>query len=170
MYEIQSVSLLVIVTAAVLCDLKSERIPNGIIFTGLAWGFFYQLIFFGGIGVVLFGGGCLIPVLLFGLLYYFRMIGAGDIKLLSVLGGFLGPYECVESMITAVLFGGLISLVILWRRRLFGQRLSYFAEFIGHYSGKKEWKPYLAEVGAEARFCFSVPVLFAVLCYIGGIF
>lgn len=155
---------------AVLCDLQSQRIPNGIIATGLAWGFFYQLFSHGEVGVILFGGGCLIPVFLFGVLYYFRMIGAGDIKLLCVLGSFMGPYECVSTMFAAVVFGGLIALGIVVRRRLFVQRLCYLVDYISHYSGGKEWKPYLDGVQTEARFCFSVPVLMALLCYIGGIF
>lgn len=110
------------------------------------------------------------PILLFSVLYYFRMIGAGDIKLLCVLGAFLGPYECVACMTAAVLVGGGMSLVLICRRRLFMKRLSYLAEYISQYSNDKVWKPYLKEVGEEARFAFSVPVLVAVLCYIGGIF
>lgn len=170
MNEIQNISLLVIVMAAVLCDLQSRRIPNGIIATGLAWGLVQQLFSHGWIGIILFGGGCLIPVMVFGVLYYFRMIGAGDIKLLGVLGGFLGPYTCISITLTALLFGGLIALFLLIRGHLFVQRFYYLADYISHYSNKKEWKSYLSGVGEEARFCFSVPVLLSLLCYIGGIF
>lgn len=170
MTEIRNISLLAIVMAAVLCDLQSQRIPNGVIFTGMTCGFCYQILQEGSIGFILFAGGCLMPILLFSVLYYFRMIGAGDIKLLCVLGAFLGPYECVVCMTAAVLVGGGISLVLICRRRLFMKRLSYLAEYISQYSNDKVWKPYLKEVGEEARFAFSVPVLVAVLCYIGGIF
>lgn len=170
MAEIRNISLLAIVMAAVLCDLQSQRIPNGIIVTGMICGFCYQIWKEGSIGFILFAGGSLMPIMLFGILYYFRMIGAGDIKLLCVLGAFLGPCECVACMIAAVLVGGGISLILIFRRRLFTQRLYYLVEYISQYSTEKVWKPYLKEVGEEARFAFSVPVLVAVLCYIGGIF
>lgn len=170
MNDIQKFSVLIVVMAAVLCDLHKRCIPNGIIATGLAWGFFYQCIFGGGIGICLFLGGILIPVLVLGWLYYFRMIGAGDIKLLSVVGGFLGPYACMKNMITALFFGGMIALWIMVRRCLVWERLLYLAEYMNDYVQKKEWRPYLCEVEESARFSFSVPVLFAVLCYIGGIF
>lgn len=170
MDKIQDISLLIVVMAAVLCDLQSQRIPNGIIVTGLAWGFFFQFIAYGEIGMILFFGGCLIPVILFGFLYYFRMIGAGDIKLLSVVGGFLGPYGSICSITGSLLLGGLISLAIMLKHRQFGTRLVYLASYLNDCSGGKKWKPYLGGVGEEARFSFSVPVLLAVLCDIGGIF
>lgn len=170
MTGIQSITLLVIVMTAVLYDLWSQKIPNGIIVTGLAFGFFYQIFAHGGIGIILFTGGSLLPILLFSILYYFRMIGAGDIKLLCVLGGFLGPYDGIRCIMAAVMAGGVISLVLILVRHLFGQRLCYLAEYIVRYSETKVWKPYLQGVGSEARFAFSIPVLLAVLCYIGGIF
>ena len=73
-------------------------------------------------------------------------------------------------IVTALLFGGLIALFLLIRGHLFVQRFYYLADYISHYSNKKEWKSYLSGVGEEARFCFSVPVLLSLLCYIGGIF
>lgn len=170
MTEIQNISLLCIVVTAVLFDLKLGKIPNGVIVTGLMWGFFYQFFSLGGMGPVLFLGGCCFPILLLGILYYFRMIGAGDIKLLSVVGGFLGPHGCFSCTVSAILFGGAISLAIMIRRHMIGQRLLYFSKYIMDYSREKQWKSYLSGVGEDARLNFSFPVLLAVLCYMGGIF
>lgn len=170
MKEIQTISLVLIVGAAALCDLRSGRIPNGLIVTGLLWGAAYQIIANGAMGAVLFLGGILLPAVLFGAVYYFRMIGAGDIKLLCMIGGFLGPLSCFSCMVASILFGGLISLAVMLRHHNFCQRLLCFSEYISDYSREKHWKPYLAGTGENARFCFSVPVLLGVLCYVGGIF
>lgn len=169
MKEIQSLSLLFIAGAAVLFDLQKGRIPNGIIMTGILWGGAYQLFTKGAMGMLFFLGGLFLPVLLFGAFYYFRMIGAGDIKLMCAIGGFLGPSACFSCIAAAVLFGGVISLVIILRRHNSIQRLICLSEYIDQYSKEKQWSPYLAGVGEDARFCFSVPVLLGILCYIGGI-
>lgn len=170
MKEMQVIFLLVLVAAAALQDLYCGRISNGIICTGIIWGAAYQIMRQGIFGMVLWMGGCLLPVLLFGGLYYFRMIGAGDIKLLCAVGSFVGPLSCFFCIIFSILFGGLISLAVMLHHHNFCQRLFCFSEYIEHYSREKIWRSYTANVGADGKFCFSVPVLFAVLCYIGGIF
>lgn len=169
MREIQIISLVCIVMTAVLADLKTGRIPNGIIATGLLWGGAYQLVSGGFFGALIFLGGVLLPLILFGIFYYFRMIGAGDIKLFCVTGGFLGPAACFSCITAAVLFGGVISLgLMLYRHRLV-QRLLTFSDYMSHYSKERQWKSYLAETAEEDRFCFSVPVLLGVLYYLQGL-
>lgn len=169
MKEIQILSLLCIAGAAVLFDLQKGRIPNAIAATGILWGISYQLIDKGIMGLFLFLGGVMLPAVLFGGLYYFRMLGAGDIKLMCALGGFLGPSDCFSCITASILFGGMIALVLMLRRHSLSQRLIYLSDYINQYSAQKKWRPYLAEAGEDARFCFSVPVLLGILCYIGGI-
>lgn len=169
MKEIQILSLLCIAVAAVQSDLRGGTIPNGLIATGLLWGGAYQAISGGIVGITVFFGGALLPVLLFGVFYFFRMTGAGDVKLMCVVGGFLGPSDCFSCIAAAVFFGGLISLVMVLRRRSFGGRLLYFANYMNSYLENREWRSYLEGTPEEAKFCFSVPVLLGILCYAGGI-
>lgn len=42
----------------------------------------------GGVPAVL--GGSILPLFLLAVLYYFRMLGAGDIKLFCAIGGLMG--------------------------------------------------------------------------------
>lgn len=170
MKEIQIISLVCIAGSAVLADLRSGRIPNGLILTGILFGAAYQIFANGAMGMVLFMGGCLLPVILFSWVYYFRMIGAGDIKLLCMVGSFIGPLDCFYCIVAAILFGGVISLAVMLHHHNLCQRLFCFSEYIRDYSSEKQWKPYLTRAGSDARFCFSIPVMLGVLCYIGGIF
>ncbi len=161
--EIQMISLIGIAVTAALCDLWAERIPNAVIAVGLVMGLVYQLFEEGPLGLILFSGGVLLPILLLGGLYYFRMLGAGDIKLLCVVGGFLGPVGVLGCFIRSVFVAGVISLVILCRCHELGERLRYFGEYVSGYLKNRQWKPYLDGVKGSVRICFSVPVLIGIL-------
>ena len=153
--------LLCMTMAAMLADLKTGKIPNGLIVAGVAMGVSYQ---------VLFAGGLLLPLLLMGGLFYFRMAGAGDIKLLCVTGGFLGPADGFRTLIASILIAGVISVWIMMRQRNFTGRMLYFVEYAQRRAAGAKWESYMAEVPESAKFCFSVPVFLSVLGYIGGIF
>ena len=152
-----------------LLDLQSGKIPNGLIVTGLSCALVYQCMEYGIAGALIFLGGCLLPVFLLGILFYFRMIGAGDIKLFCMIGGYIGPEDCLNCMSLSILFGGIISLIIMIRNKNLGRRLSYLGMYISEYTEQKKWKSYMVDVDAKARFCFSVPVMLSVISYIGNI-
>lgn len=173
MYEslkmIQVLSLLLVVQAAVLCDLDRRRIPNALILAGLGMGFIFQSVSNGFTGIVLFLGGIFLPVLVFGPLYYFRMIGAGDVKLMSVVGAFMGPAACFSCMLWSILVGGVLSFALVLRRRNLFSRMLCLADYVREYRQTGVWKPYLEQADENAKFCFSIPVLISVLGCIGGI-
>lgn len=168
MKEIQLFSLLLLAGLAVLFDLRNGKIPNCIIVTGLGCGAAYQVLNSGPAGILLYSGGILLPVLIFGLFYYFRMIGAGDIKLICMLGGFLGPAECFTCIAASIFIGGVISVGIMLYHRSIYQRLFSFSEYVRDYLITKQWKPYLKDVPEQAKISFSVPVLLGTMVVIGG--
>ncbi len=168
MREVHIVMLLCLTVAAVLCDLGRERIPNGIVAAGLICGLLYQLFENGPAGAIFCFGGAALPVLVFGVLCYFRMIGAGDVKLLCMAGGFLGPLGCLSCIAWSILSGGLISLAIMIYRHNLVRRISFFCAYVSRYSRERQWRSYIGEAGEDAKFCFSVPILLGILCQIGG--
>lgn len=168
MREIQILSLVCMVMTAVLSDLGTGRIPNGIIAAGLLLGIACQVMRGGFLGAVIFLGGAALPLVLFGPFYYFRMIGAGDVKLLCAIGGFLGPAACFSCIVAAVFFGGAISLCIMLYSHSFWERMLGFFRFMQQYSETGQWTPYLEQTSGKDRFCFSVPVLLGILYCLGG--
>ncbi len=163
------ISLTAIAMAAVLYDLELGLIPNALTVTGLAMGLIWQLGAHGILGLLLFLGGALLPVLLLSPLFYFRMIGAGDIKLFMALGGFFGPGLLLSCIVWSIVIAAVFSLILSFRRRIFTDRVHYFLSYISEYADTRKWKPYLAGAGVKSRFCFSVPVLASViLCVIVG--
>jgi prepilin peptidase CpaA len=115
--------LAVLLTAAAWSDFKHHRIPNSIVFFGLvagivlngllahghgfsnrydpgAGGFSFALI---GIGL---GLACLLPF------YLLRAMGAGDVKLMAMVGAFLGPSDVLGAVVFTFLAGGAMALAV----------------------------------------------------------
>jgi prepilin peptidase CpaA len=122
-------SLAVVLIAAVVSDLRSRRIPNALLLFGLALGVFFQSVsphgiqlFFrpwGSIGVLNSLYGLLVGIAIFLPFYILRTLGAGDVKLLAMLGVWFGPYSMVGVALLTSLSGGILALVVaIWNRSL----------------------------------------------------
>ena len=57
--------------------------------------------------------GLLVPILILGILFIFRMLGAGDIKLLSVIGSMIGPTKILNCIFYSFLIGAVISAALM---------------------------------------------------------
>ena len=110
-----------------------------------------------------FGG--LIPVLLLGWLYYFRMIGGADIKLLIVLGMLTGARNSFGCVWRTALFGAVISVGIMAACRSGSERLQYLGDYVGRYLKTGERVAYRQSGSwiSGANIHLSVPILMAVL-------
>ncbi len=165
--------LLHFIGAAVLWDITQKRIPNEVIITGLFLGVTYQLWCFRWMGLLFFLSGAMLPIVLLWILYYFRMIGAGDIKLLCMIGGFLGPTGGFYSILDTFLIGGVISSILFLKRRNFFSRLCYFKRYLFQYLETRQWEPYRKPEDEDSHLYFSIPVFLSVLVYVvrmnGGI-
>lgn len=115
--------LLLTLVICVITDLKSRKIYNMVIFPGLALAIMLHLILGGwqGLGFSLLGF-----VVGFGLLlipYFLGGMGAGDVKLLALIGAMKGTYFVLYTALYMGLIGGGIALAILLFRRGIMQRL-----------------------------------------------
>lgn len=164
----QMTVLLHLVMIGAAADLLSGMIPNGLIVAGLLCGLAGQTCALGAQGWINWFLGVVIPLAALAGLYWFRMIGAGDIKLLCVIGGFLGPGRCVSCIILTFLFGGLISAILVIKRRNLFARLFYFRSYIAHFLQTRQWSSYRRESGRDGQFCFSLPVLLGLVFTLGG--
>ena len=91
------------------------------------------------------------------------------IKLLAVIGGFLGAEAVLSCMLTAFLAGGMLSLGLMLLRGNLVTRFLYFQSYVKDVYRTRIWQPY-RKVGQEkGEFCFTIPVFFSVLCFLGGI-
>lgn len=81
---------LTLLSVAVVMDIQSFRISNRLIVSGFVSGLFLQVLEAGVKGLGVFILNVSIPIILFYLLFLIRALGAGDIKLFSMIGGIWG--------------------------------------------------------------------------------
>ena len=161
------------VLACAVSDVRTRRIPNTLILCGLAGALLSRvtlLLQTASPAVVLADGcaGFLLPWLLFGPLAFLKMLGGGDVKLLSAAGLWLGARGCLQLLWYSLLFAAAWSVAIVIRRRNLLHRLRCLYEYIGHVQVAGKLTPYRTESGYDAgtqeqsgEFCFAVPVLAA---------
>ena len=157
------VTLLLLLSGAAVCDLRQGKIPNSLICAGMLCALTGRLLGSGPGGLANGLLGALLLFLLTVWLWLFRMIGAGDVKLLSMAGSFAGPVMAFRFLILSFLFGSLISLVLLIRRGNIHSRFQYFAVYIQTLIRTGKVRPYLPGVTEDGKMCFSVPVLAGVV-------
>ena len=84
------------------------RISNRLIVSGLIWGLAFRLLGEGSAGAVHFLMNISIPVILLFLLFSLCILGAGDIKLFSIAGGFLTLTQLCYLIPVAFVVGAVI--------------------------------------------------------------
>jgi prepilin peptidase CpaA len=113
---VTSLALITMVVIAARQDLIEHRIPNILTVGALGAGLLMQSIFGGlnGLLVALAGAGvglaCLLPF------YLLKGTAAGDVKLMSAVGAFLGPANAFLAAALTLVFGAVIAAaIVLWR-------------------------------------------------------
>ena len=165
----QTALVLFFAGGALLLDFQREKNPNS--FICLAWGTGVLVWFFQrteGLGELL--GGICLPILCLIPLFRFHMLGAGDIKLFSALGGIMGPVHILWCIWYAFLTGGLLSLAILILCGGFSQRIQYLVKYMKTYIRTGERKAYYRNGTAWENIHFTVPVFMSVMLYAGGMY
>jgi len=108
--------LIALLTAAVATDLKSHRIPNLLLWPALSLSVMLHMTSGGLDGLTVAIGGLALGFAMLLPLYLVGGMGAGDVKLLGIVGSFLGPWGAVVAgagtMIAGAVFG---IIVIVWR-------------------------------------------------------
>jgi prepilin peptidase CpaA len=107
---------------AVLTDIRFGKIFNLLTFPGMLLGVALVLVLVGPswLGASFLGVG--VAFLAFGLLYFFKIMGAGDVKYLMALGAWSGPKYVIETALLSIFLAAGIGLVVLTLR---GQLFSF---------------------------------------------
>lgn len=107
--------LIGLVTLAAIIDLRSRRIPNLLIVAGLITSLWANVWLHSGAGWTTWGLGMLTGFALFLPLYLMRGMGAGDVKLMAMVGAFLGPSAIIRVVLITFVVGGVLTLVVAAR-------------------------------------------------------
>ena len=112
-----SFALLVFLVLAAVSDGLYRRIPNRLVLGGLIFALSFQCLFHGAAGGVAALAGMLTG---FSLLLPFYMLGgmaAGDVKLMTMVGAFLGAQETFYALVASFLIGGVWAVIVLTYRK-----------------------------------------------------
>jgi prepilin peptidase CpaA len=102
-----------ILAIASITDLFYKKIPNWLTYSSLICGIFFQLFFRGFDGFFISLQGIGTGFALTFVIYLAGGLGAGDVKLMSALGAFLGPKEILLVFISSSLLSGVYALILL---------------------------------------------------------
>lgn len=112
--------LLALLVLAAVVDARNYRIPNAITVAGMVLGLLVTTVEGPG---MLVGLGRGVAGLVLGLvallpLYVFAIAGAGDVKLMAMVGAFLGVPDVLPALLFVVVTGGVLALGVVLRRGL----------------------------------------------------
>jgi prepilin peptidase CpaA len=118
--------LAVLLLVAAWIDLRQQRVPNSLVFSGALLalllhaalpngdGFLSSLP--GGLGLAGSLTGLACGLLAFLPFYWLRAMGAGDVKLVAMVGAFLGPVDIWPALFFTLIAGGVLVVAVALHR------------------------------------------------------
>ena len=171
--KILIVLVLLLFVAAIL-DFYRGKISNILILIGCCYGMvrlFYYQDFFKALPGILF------PVIILFPFYKIGTIGAGDIKLLSMLGFYFGFMETIFCVLLSFVLGALVSVISFIRYENFIERMTYLFAYlkecfrVGHlryYYLDSKGKQISYSTENKSKIHLAIPIFFSVLLHVGG--
>ncbi|MCZ0703144.1 prepilin peptidase CpaA [Natronobacillus azotifigens] len=140
-------------------DVKYKQIPNKLNVLGVSIGFILFIITDGlsGFGSALLG--MLVVFLIMLLLYAFKGVGAGDVKLFAAIGAITGIEMSLYILFYAVIFAGIIGVfILLFNSRLLKQVIDTFKHWFFSILLRKS-----KDINTDKQTMVRFPFMYAVL-------
>lgn len=158
---------LFLTAGAAWMDLHSTKVDNGWLLYWLAVSVVTQVIRAGPAILPGMLSGMMIPLVLLFPFFYFRMLGAADIKLLAVLCSFLGREAVLSCLFCTFFCAAILSLLIFVFDGGIRRRVRYLAGWLRTYLETGQRRPYLRPGLREESLHMTVPILMAALLRAG---
>lgn len=115
--------LVLLLALAAWTDWRTLRVPNWLTVPGMAWGLYFSAIHGTSVASGLFAGalGLLTGLLLLLPLFALRVLGAGDVKLMAMVGAFLGALATFKAALVIGIVGGVAAVLFALSHRALGQ-------------------------------------------------
>ena len=167
--------LVLLLFFAAIWDFYQGKIPNILILAGGCYGlirlFLYQ-------DMMVHVPGIIFPIVVLFPIYKIGVIGAGDIKLFSLLGFYFTFMETIFCIFTAFVIGAVISAISFIRYDNFVERMTYLFSYLKesltlgyfrYYYLDSEGKHISNIKENQSKIHFAIPIFISVLFRIGGI-
>lgn len=167
-----NILLLMLLSICVITDMKSRKIYNIVLFPSLLISLLLHL-FTNGISGIWFSlSGLFVGLAILLIPYLMGGIGAGDVKLLAVIGALKGSVFVFETAIFMALLGGVIGLAILLFRRGVRSRMKAILFSMGSFRLGLRIPLFLDKEGLKTTYPYGVAIAGGAmisLVYGGGI-
>ncbi len=153
--------LILLLVISMWYDITSWKIPNIWIIIGYILGIGKMILEWEWKGIVLFMIGSFLPVILLIFLQKIGIIGGGDIKLFSVIGGYCGREFVLFCMLYSFLAGAVLALLLLVFKKSFRRRFQIFFHYISAVIYTRTLVPYyeVERDKYEGVMHFSIAIL-----------
>lgn len=128
--------LLLMLVGAVVYDLISHRLPNYYLLLGLLLGAVLQVWTDGGGGLLSAAGGLAVGFLVFLPFYALGGMAAGDVKLMAVVGSFIGGAAALWAAACSLIAGTVLGILYLLLR-------GHLGKFVARYWAMASLRSYI---------------------------
>ncbi len=101
----------IVLSVATFTDLRSRRIPNWLVAPFFACGILVSSWLHGWHGAAQSLEGAGLGFLIYGVLFFMGGMGAGDVKLCTAIGAWIGPGQMLIALVLTGLVGGAMALI-----------------------------------------------------------
>jgi len=122
-----------ILVLAAATDIRFHRIPNWLTFPAIIAGVIYHLSTAGMGGCLMSVAGALLGMAFFLPFYIKGGTGAGDVKLMGAVGGFLGPAGVFYAFLFSSIAGGIYTVLLLMHHGLFKETFMRYWYMLGTF-------------------------------------
>ncbi|OEF96200.1 A24 family peptidase [Desulfuribacillus alkaliarsenatis] len=123
--------LIITLVICVVTDIRSRKIYNKVLLPALIITLIIHIVMTGWEGLTFALMGLFTGLLILIIPYMMGGIGAGDVKLLALIGAIKGVSFVINTALFMAIFGAIIAIMIMLFRKGFVQRLKAIGYFIG---------------------------------------
>lgn len=129
--------LLGVVGAAVVFDVRERRIPNWLVAIGMLIGILFHASALEGGGVIFALSGLAVGIVALFPLYALGLMGAGDAKLMGMIGCFIGMAGVFGVIVASMAAGGALAIGMATCKRMLPQLLANIHLILIHRDVRK---------------------------------
>ncbi|MFD1039290.1 prepilin peptidase [Virgibacillus byunsanensis] len=158
-----NLAVFLILIISTITDLRNRKILNMVTLPAILVALIYHWFTTSLDGFIFSGLGFLVGLGLLFIPFIMGGIGAGDVKLLAAVGAWKGTMFVLYTGVYAAIIGGLISLIILIKRRQFGFTLKSMLFSILYLKGTKGSLQVPSDTKQPVSIPYAIPIALGAL-------